>query len=186
MLDLLIVCNLQADYLEGGPVATEGSLELVLIVNRIKNKFKHVVFVIDKHPPDHCSFIDKGGTKPPHCVEGTIGCEIHQDVNINDTDYIVSKGTLTLYDSDSAFYIASQIEKETQLKSIIKELGSSTFYICGMKYEHDVFATVMDGIKMRYNIVLVEDATLGDDSDKIKRCKEIMTNSGVQFTTLDD
>lgn len=186
MLDLLIVCNLQTDYLEGGSVATEGSLELVLIINRIKKKFKHVVFVIDKHPPDHSSFIDKGGTKPPHCVEGTAGCEIHHDINMGDNDYIVPKGTLTLYDSNSAFYVASQIEKETQLKSIIKELGATTFHICGMKYEHDIFATVMDGIKMRYTIVVVQDAVLGDDRDKIKKCNEIMANSGVKFTNLDD
>lgn len=185
MYDLLIICNLQNDYLEGGSYATKGSLDLVLVVNRIKKKFKHVIFVNDKHPPDHISFKGHGGNRPSHCVEGTVGCELNPEINIKESDHIITKGYLTLYDSDSAFYVATEINKETTLKSILDDLKITDIYICGLKYEQDVFVTAIDALKFRYNTYFVEDATLGDDDDKIKKCKDILINSDVKFVCLD-
>jgi len=184
MTTILLICNLQNDYLEGGSYATEGSLELVLTINRIKEKFDHCIFIVDKHSPDHVSFKSNGGTRPPHCIEGTSGCEIHQDIDIDDSDHIVEKGSLTLHDSESGFYVASAIEKETSLTRIIEELKGNHIYICGMKYEYDIFSTALDAIKRRYKVSIVENATLGDDINKIHKVMKIMNNSGVKFVSI--
>ena len=39
-----------------------------------------ILFVRDHHPADHASFVEQGGTWPSHCVAGTHGGEIHDDL----------------------------------------------------------------------------------------------------------
>ena len=39
-----------------------------------------ILFVRDHHPADHSSFMDQGGIWPVHCVAGTHGGDIHQDL----------------------------------------------------------------------------------------------------------
>ena len=39
-----------------------------------------ILFVRDQHPADHCSFTEQGGTWPAHCVAGTHGGEVHEDL----------------------------------------------------------------------------------------------------------
>src|SRR3989304_9710412 len=98
MSNMLIVCNLQNDYLEGGSYSTKGSLKLITVINRIKKGFKHVIFINNKHPFNHISFNGFGGNKPVHCVKNTTGCKLHPDISVDDTDYLITKGTLTLHD----------------------------------------------------------------------------------------
>ena len=39
-----------------------------------------ILFVRDHHPADHSSFKENGGTWPVHCVAGTHGGEIHENL----------------------------------------------------------------------------------------------------------
>ena len=39
-----------------------------------------ILFIRDHHPADHSSFKEQGGIWPSHCVAGTHGGEIHEDL----------------------------------------------------------------------------------------------------------
>ena len=39
-----------------------------------------ILFIRDHHPADHSSFKEQGGIWPAHCVAGTHGGDIHEDL----------------------------------------------------------------------------------------------------------
>src|SRR5438045_2922284 len=115
----LIIVNMQYDFCDGGPISYNKSLEIIPLINRIRDEYDKVIFIIDNHPENHSSFKKYGGTYPIHCVENTYGWKIHNDLIIKQEDLIINKGSLQKYDSDSAFYEAESINKESKLKNFL-------------------------------------------------------------------
>src|ERR1700733_9782040 len=63
--DVLLAIDLQADFMPGGALAVDGGDEIVPLVNRLANRFEHVVITQDWHPPTHFSFAaSHEGAKP--------------------------------------------------------------------------------------------------------------------------
>ena len=54
--DLLLVVDVQNDFCPGGALAVPGGDEVVPLINRLAQKFRHVVLTQDWHPPGHHSF----------------------------------------------------------------------------------------------------------------------------------
>ena len=50
--DVLLAIDLQADFMPGGALAVDGGDEIVPLVNRLANRFEHVVITQDWHPAD--------------------------------------------------------------------------------------------------------------------------------------
>ena len=63
--DLLMVIDLQNDFCPGGALAVPDGDEIVPIVNRLGQRFSHVVLTQDWHPPDHSSFASSHDGKAP-------------------------------------------------------------------------------------------------------------------------
>lgn len=177
-MSALIILHLQNDYLEGGSLNIQNSLSIVPLINRIKQKFSTVIFIHDKHPFDHISF----KTEQKHCVNDTWGVQIHEGVDLNDTDYHIYKGTLTLFDSSSAFYNAKSINKETKLNRIFIDKKIKKVYLCGVRFEKEIFSTAIDAIKKNYETYVVEEIVEGND-DNLKT-KFFLKNMGVKFISI--
>ena len=54
--DVLLVVDVQNDFLPGGALAVPGGDAIVPLVNALARRFAHVVFTQDWHPPGHLSF----------------------------------------------------------------------------------------------------------------------------------
>ncbi|MEO8883590.1 MAG: isochorismatase family protein, partial [Devosia sp.] len=54
--DVLIVVDMQNDFLPGGSLSVAGGDELIDPINRLAQKFENVVMTQDWHPAGHISF----------------------------------------------------------------------------------------------------------------------------------
>ena len=95
---VLIVVDVQNCFLPGGSLAVRDGEQVVPVINRIAQKFAHVVLTQDWHTPGHISFASAHPGKAPfeviklpygdqvlwpdHCVQGTSGADISREISI--------------------------------------------------------------------------------------------------------
>lgn len=71
---VLVVVDVQRDFFDpSGSLYVSGSEELPAKITAIASDYDAVVFTLDWHPADHCSFKAQGGIWPSHCVAYTQG-----------------------------------------------------------------------------------------------------------------
>lgn len=71
---VLVVVDVQRDFFSPeGSLYVNGSEELPAKIAQIAGSFDAVIFTLDWHPGDHCSFKAQGGIWPSHCVAYTQG-----------------------------------------------------------------------------------------------------------------
>ena len=103
--DVLVVVDVQYDFLPGGSLAVAGGDEIVPLINRLATKFTNVVLTQDWHPANHISFASQHPGKAPfetidlpygtqvlwpdHCVWATHGAEISKDLGPGQVGYLV-------------------------------------------------------------------------------------------------
>lgn len=74
-----VVVDMLYDFIDGSMAcanAEKAVAESVKMINRYAND--QVLYVLDHHPVNHCSFKEQGGPWPAHCVMQTHGGEIHE------------------------------------------------------------------------------------------------------------
>ncbi len=70
----LVVVDVQHDFASpDGALYVKGSEIIANKVLEVIKDFDHVVFTLDFHPINHCSFVENGGIWPAHCVAYTEG-----------------------------------------------------------------------------------------------------------------
>ena len=70
----LVIVDVQRDfYSPAGRLYVAGSEVLPAQIASIIPSYDSVVFTLDWHPADHCSFKEQGGLWPAHCVQFTEG-----------------------------------------------------------------------------------------------------------------
>src|SRR5262249_48818908 len=89
--DILLVVDLQNDFLPGGALAVPDGDAVVPIANSLATHFEHVALTQDWHAPGHLSFASSHTGKAPfetillpygpqvlwpdHCVQGSVGAQ---------------------------------------------------------------------------------------------------------------
>lgn len=182
----LIIMHMQNDYLDGGPIGIPNSLNLVPIINRLKQQFSLNIFIKDCHPFDHSSFKNHGGDLPKHCVKNTKGVELNSGIDICDTDYVIHKGLLTLYDSSSAFYDAQIIKRETKLNTLLENNNIKSVYLCGVSLDNEIFSTALDCSRFKYDTYVILDAVCGSDENKNNKVLNFMKSLGTKIVMSQD
>jgi len=172
---MLIVVDAQNDFFEDGSLPVPDASEIIPVINNLQ--YENIIYTKDCHPPNHSSFKEFGGIWPSHCVKGSHGYLLHNDIIKKDNCHIIHKGYNKDKDSYSAFYIDG--EKETPLNQLLQKLGVKNIYFCGLAYEYCVYETVMDAVKFGYNCYLIENATRGICPETILDRRNIMVENGV-------
>lgn len=106
--DVLLVIDVQNDFMPGGALAVAHGDEIVPVINRLAARFDHVVLTQDWHPRDHVSFAANHPGRAPfstvelpygeqvlwpvHCVQGTQGAALHGDLDIPHARLVIRKG----------------------------------------------------------------------------------------------
>lgn len=180
MKNALIIMDMQYDLCNGGPLAFEGSLNIIPTINRIRDNYDHVIFIKKRYPENHSNFKQFGGKNPKHCIQDTDGEKIHNDIIFTPNDFVISRGSLQKYDSTSAFYDAEDIDRETRLLTILKMHDIRTLYFCGNDMENVIFSTIMDAIKFNYKCYIVKDAITYNDIEKVKKSIDYLDKLNVK------
>ncbi|MGC2777629.1 MAG: bifunctional nicotinamidase/pyrazinamidase [Bradyrhizobium sp.] len=178
--DVLLVVDLQTDFCPGGNLAVPRGDEVVPVVNRIAQKFRHVVLTQDWHPPDHQSFASAHpGRKPletiaaaygpqilwpDHCVKGTPGAAFHRDLHIPHAELVLRKGYRREIDSYSAFY-ENDHKTPTGLIGYLRERSLTRVFLVGLAFDFCVRYSAEDARKADFAAVVLADACRAIDVD---------------------
>jgi len=104
--DALLVVDVQNDFLPAVPLGIGGGDSVLAPLNRLLGAWRAlglpVYLTRDWHPPGHCSFAERGGPWPVHCVAGTAGAEFSPRLERVPGDVVISKATRPDRDAYSA------------------------------------------------------------------------------------
>lgn len=170
MKSALLVMDMQYDFCESGPMAHEGSLAIIPLINRLRDNYDYVIFIVKQLQFNHSIFEKYGGLYPEHCVKGTNGIRIHDDLIVKTDDIIINRGTLQKYDSNSAFYNADAIGKPSRLKQILLAYNIQNLYFCGNGLDNVIYSTIIDAINNKYKCYIIENAVTYLNEEKIEKC----------------
>lgn len=184
--DALLVVDVQNDFCPGGSLpVTEGD-KVVPVLNRYIERFREAHLPIfatrDWHPESTSHFNTAGGVWPPHCVRGTRGAEFHPDLRLPEDVILISKG---IGDEDSYSGFQGADATGAQLAKLLHQRGVKRLFVGGLATDYCVKHTVLDGLKEKFKVVLLEDAIRGvdlnpGDSD---RAVEEMVQAGAEKTS---
>ena len=183
--DALIVVDVQVDFCPGGRLPVPGGGRIIPVLNWYVDLFKGVrarVFATrDWHPPNHVSFKERGGPWPPHCVQGSDGARFHPDLRLPEDVRVISKATDPDRESYSGF-------DGTELDADLRKAGVRRVFVGGLATDYCVKNTVLDGLRLGFDVVLLVDATKGIDriSGDSERAVREMLNKGAKTVTFSE
>lgn len=93
MKKVLVVVDVQKDfYHPDGALYVKGGEVLPERIAKVIPQFDDVLFTVDWHPYNHCSFKENGGIWPKHCVEFTEGASFPKEFTPYIKNNVVKKG----------------------------------------------------------------------------------------------
>lgn len=140
----LIVVDLNNDFMPGGALPVEGGDAIIEPINELmaSGQYDLVIETQDWHPDGHASF----GQWPPHCVAGTLGAELHPQVDHTRADAIFRKGFDPDADSYSGFY--NDRGESNGLAEMIQARGVEAVDVVGLATDFCVKHTALDAAKL--------------------------------------
>jgi nicotinamidase/pyrazinamidase len=199
--DALLVIDVQNDFCPavngtGGALAVAGGDEIVPAINALAQRFAHVVLTQDWHPSGHISFASAHpGAEPystidtpygpqalwpDHCVQGTVGVELHPGLSIQHAELILRKGFRREIDSYSAFMENDHVTP-TGLAGYLRERGIRRLFLCGLAYDFCVRFSAIDGTALDFECLVIEDATRAVDlPGSVRATDQAFEEAGIQ------
>ena len=168
----LILVDLQYDFMPGGALAVARGNEVIAVANRLMPHFSTIVASQDWHPREHGSFaanhtgrepgqmIDLDGILqvlwPVHCVQGSRGAELHDELDKSKITEVFRKGTDPKVDSYSAFFDNGK-RKATGLGEWLRERWITRVYVMGLATDYCVKYTALDARALGFDVWVIED-----------------------------
>lgn len=193
--DVLIVVDVQYDFLPGGALAVPEGDAVIDPINRLAGQFRHVVMTQDWHPAGHASFASSHSGKQPfdlvdlsygpqvlwpdHCIQGTQGADLSRDLVIPHAQLIIRKGYNAGIDSYSGFKEADR-STSTGLAGYLKERGFKRVFCAGLALDFCVAWTALDAAAAGFETYLIEDASRAIDANgSLAKAKDDLSAAGV-------
>ncbi len=139
----LLVIDMLKDFIEedGALTTGEAGREIIDVINEKIREFRKegfpVIFICDNHEKDDREF----DMFPPHCIAGTRGSEIIDELEQREEDKIIKKRRY------SAFY-------GTDLDLYLREKGVEEIYLVGVNTNICVLYTAADGRNINYRVTV--------------------------------
>lgn len=179
--DALIVVDVQNDFLPGGKLAVTAGDEVVPALNEYQRRFVSrglpIFATRDWHPTDHCSFTQRGGRWPAHCVAGTPGAEFAAGLLLPAAAVVISKATLPEAEAYSAFAGGDLAQR-------LRRAGVGRLFVGGLATDYCVLETVRDGLAEGFAVVLLVDAVRAVSADDGARAVAQMSALGAGLACL--
>jgi nicotinamidase/pyrazinamidase len=199
---LLLIVDLQPDFLPGGALAVSGGDAVLAPLRALMNAglFRHYAGTQDWHPPGHISFasshpgrqvlerIELYGREqvlwPDHCVQGTPGAELVQGMPWEKLRVIVRKGTDREVDSYSAFRNNWDRHGErptTGLAGYLRDLGIEHVYLAGLARDFCVKWSAEDACEAGFKVHVLWDLTRPVFPESDAEVREALTARGAHI-----
>ena len=176
---VLLVMDVQNDFLPGGLLPVPRGDEVVPVVNRLAARFANVILTQDWHPANHISFASRHPGKKPfetvelaygtqvlwpdHCVQGSRGAEFHPQLAAHHAQAVIRKGYHAHTDSYSALLEADRVTP-TGLAGMLRERGIRRVYCCGLATDFCVAWSALDAQAAGFETWVIEDACRAIDT----------------------
>ncbi|NGX38611.1 MAG: Peroxyureidoacrylate/ureidoacrylate amidohydrolase RutB [Chlamydiae bacterium] len=176
-MKVLIVVDMQNDFMPGGALGVAGADALVPIINELMKNFSIVVAVKDWHPKGHASF----AIWPPHCVQETKGAEFVPGLNVDRFEKVFHKGTDLEIDSYSAFFDNAKARK-TGLEEYLKSHQIDAITLVGMATDYCILYSAQDAVKLGFDVTVISDAcrAINREPDDEKKAFDSMKSIGAK------
>ena len=151
--DALVLVDVQNDFCPGGALPVPEGDRVVPVLNKLLRRGGVLaVATRDWHPPDHCSFVTRGGPWPVHCVAGTPGAAFHPDLDLGRIEHIVTnKATARDQEAYSGF-------QGTDLAAFLRGRRIRRLVVGGLATDYCVKATALDARREGFEVYLLTDA----------------------------
>jgi len=188
----LIVVDMQNDFGHpDGSLFVEGGDHIVGAVNdeieRTAAAGGTIVLTQDWHPASTPHFIDDGGVWPTHCVAGTWGAELVDDLDPNHrASAVVRKGT-NGEDGYSAFSMrepGGDVDIPTGLTGLLRERGIERVVVVGLATDVCVAATALSAASAGFETVVLWDATRPVYADAGTTARVLADLAGADVTVI--
>ncbi len=193
--DVLLVVDVQNDFLPGGALAVPDGHAVVAPINRLAALFPHVILTQDWHPAGHISFASSHAGRvpfetvdlaygpqrlwPDHCVQGSPGARLSDELHADRAELVMRKGYHAHTDSYSAFMEADR-RTPTGLTGALRERGLERITLAGLATDYCVLWTALDAVAAGFSVRIAEDAVRGIDIDgSVERAWAEMRAAGV-------
>jgi nicotinamidase-related amidase len=171
----LLIIDMQNDFVaEGKPLKVAGARAVIPKIQDVLAEFRNrslpVFFVLRVHRADGSDVeINRKElfARAPFAVEGTKGAAVIDELAPRSGEYIIPKVRM------SAFI-------GTELDLMLRTLGVSALFVCGVQTPNCIRTTVFDGIAYNYPVVLIDDATGGSSEEVHRSNVRDMQNIGVR------
>lgn len=159
--DALLIVDVQCDFLPGGSLAVAGGDAVIAPLNAWIARFRAaglpVLATRDWHPSDHCSFAERGGPWPAHCIAGTPGARFPAGLALPEDAVVVSKAAGKDAEAYSGF-------TGTDLDARLRGLAVRRLFVGGLAADYCVLATVRDALRLGYGVALLADCVRAVDA----------------------
>jgi len=151
---ILLIIDMQNDFVsDGAAIQCDGGLEIVPNIQKMKAWAKKngipVIYTQESHRPQRIDFgVELERNEPEHCIEGTWGHAIINDLKPDEDDYVMIKRRY------SAFYM-------TDLEFVMRGLGRDAVIICGCATNVCVYASALDAMQRDMYVVALSDCCAG-------------------------
>ncbi|MBB5754070.1 bifunctional nicotinamidase/pyrazinamidase [Prosthecomicrobium pneumaticum] len=193
---VLIVVDVQNDFLPGGRLAVPDGDAVLPVVNALGTRFENVVLTQDWHTPGHVSFASSHAGKAPfetivlgygsqvlwpdHCVQGTEGAALSAGLALPHAQLVVRKGFHPAIDSYSAFFEADHATP-TGLTGYLRERGLSEVFVVGLATDFCVAWTAIDARRQGFATTVIEEGCRAiDTGGSLAAARSAMAEAGVQ------
>lgn len=191
----LIVVDVQKDFCPGGALAVGGGDEVVPIINRLIERFDHVVLTQDWHPAGHSSFASSHPGREPyssimmpygeqtlwpdHCIQGSGGAAFHEGLVWTKAELVVRKGWDPAIDSYSAFY-ENDRRTPTGLAGYLRDRGIGEVTLAGLATDFCVGFSALDAASHGFDVTVIMEACRAIDlSGSLAAMTQRMRQAGV-------
>lgn len=188
MRRILIVIDMQKDFIDGALANPDAQAIVKPMADLISRFSSDIIFTRDTHDYDYLNTAE--GKKLPieHCIEGTVGWTIHQDLvdsaRKSHPDmrrvYVFNKATFGA-SSDLASEITSNIYSAANIDNAI-------IYVCGTCTDICVVSNVL-GLKEYFSetkICVIEDLCAGLTKEKHNAAIEVMKSCQIDIVSAED
>ena len=197
MKTALLVIDVQNDFCPAGALEVAGGNEIIPYINKEMAIHDCVVLTQDWHPKGHSSFASSHEGKnpldlitmpygdqvlwPDHCLQGSKGADFHPELNIEQANAIIRKGSNPLIDSYSAFF-ENDRKTPTGLDGYFKSLEIEKINLVGLATDFCVNYSAQDAANLGYKVSVLDKMCRAVDlNGSLAAAKSEMQNCGVEF-----
>jgi nicotinamidase/pyrazinamidase len=198
--DLLLIIDVQNDFCPGGALAVADGDAVVPVVNRLAERFDHVVLTQDWHPAGHSSFATSHAGAAPfstvtmpygpqtlwpdHFIQGTTGSAFHPQLATDKAELVIRKGFRAAIDSYSAFF-ENDLTTPTGLAGYLRERSLKRIVMAGLATDYCVHYSALDARRLGFETAVVLSGCRAIDlAGSLASAAAAMTEAGVAL--IDD